>query len=152
MNIITYYICCQYSICKIVQKSYKKREPRKALKSFEIFFTLVVDCKEVSIGVFCEQSVEVLIKFFMEFSVAVGAKQAGTLNAGIKSMPYHENVVELEYVNGHLATANITSGVSVIQNSFCFFATSSKVLLVIFSLIFQHPSLFLHLHAPRKRQ
>ena len=103
----------------------KKREPFQALRSVHVFLAFFIDSSEVGIGVLSEQSVKVIVKLLVEGVMAVRTQQTGSANSGCKSMAYHENMVELNNLDGKFDTTDVACGVLFVQNTFSFFASGS---------------------------
>ena len=107
-----------------------------------MIFEHVIDIEEVGVGVFFEETVEIVVEFGMKLTVAVGAKEYAMVYLRRESVTDKENVVKLNYFDGKFATANITSWILLIKEEFYSFASGSEVY---FSSV-GSPVLFLFLH------
>ena len=107
-----------------------------------MIFEHVIDIEEIGVGVFSEETVEIVVEFGMELAVAVGAKEYAMVYLRRESVADKVNVVELNNFNGKLTTTNITSRILFVKEEFYSFASGSEVY---FSSV-GSPVLFLFLH------
>ena len=105
------------------KKNTRKKNPRGFLVLFQVIFKHVVDIEEIGVGVFSEETVEIVVEFRMEVTVAIRTQECAMVYLGGETVTYEINMVELNNFNWQLATANITSGVLVVEEDFYAFAS-----------------------------